>query len=388
MDHRRQPSDRQNILVAFPSLVVRLHTLSLEQFRNYPSLTLDLSSSDRHLFIGSNGSGKTNILEAISVLSLTKSALGIDEEHLMQWGSAHYRVKGLSRTDTGEDVMLETVSQLQPRKQKACFVNDVRVQASAVIGRLPIVLFLPQDLQLFSGPPAERRRFVDQLLSQVSSEYFQALSDYLKFVKQRNALLKSIAQGASVPADLDTWDEQLAERGSIVTLARLELMETFSLALVDELRTLGEHWTDVKIVYERSSDSHTRADIAADIRSALRSTRDRDILLQSTSVGPHRDDWYITAEGHPLATFASRGQQRVSVLALLFLQASFVELRRGERPLILLDDVFSELDDSHQEGVLNAFVDHQVFITGTHLPKNMEKAQVWNVTEGEVFLAQ
>jgi DNA replication and repair protein RecF len=161
-------------------------------------------------------------------------------------------------------------------------------------------------------------------------------------------------------------------------------MELFSLTLVDELRTLGENWPDARIVYERATDERSREAITADLIQSFRAVRDRDILMQSTSTGPHRDDWYIAVENRPLATFASRGQQRASVLALLFLEASFVELRRGERPLILLDDVFSELDDHHQEGVLRSFLDHQVFITGTHVPKEILDSRVWEVLNGEL----
>ncbi len=324
------------------------------------------------------------MLESVSVLSLTKSPLGVEEEYVQQWETMFYRVRGEARNDKNEQFTLEVVSQSQPRKQKACFLNDVRVQVSQMIGALPTVLFLPQDLQLFSGPPAERRRFIDQLLSQVSPDYFRALSDYVKYLKQRNVLLKHIAQGMAGRGELEPWDHKLAETGSAVTVARLELMETFGLTLADEIAQLGEQWNEVRIVYDRSSESHDLLEIHADLLAAFRSAQDRDILLQSTSSGPHRDDWAITVDGHRLTSFASRGQQRTCVLALLFLEASFVELRRGERPIILLDDVFSELDDRHQEGVMRAFADHQVLITGTHLPKNMAEGTVWRVEEGRV----
>ncbi len=374
------------VLLFLYSLPVRIQSLSLEHFRNYESLALDLSGSLLHLFIGPNGSGKTNILESLSILSLTKSSLGIEEEFVQQWDAPYYRVKGRAVSDAGEETTVEVVYQSQPRKQKGCFLNDVRVPISQVVGVVPSVLFLPQDLQLFSGPPAERRRFIDQLLSQVSGEYLRALTEYQKYLKQRNVLLKHIAQGTGHREDLRPWDEQLAETGAVVTESRLQLMETFGLTLTDEIAQLGEQWDDVRIVYDRSSEGRDAAAIRADLLAALRQSQDRDILLQSTGNGPHREDWALVVNGHRLATFASRGQQRTCVLALLFLEASFVELRRGERPIILLDDVFSELDDRHQEGVMKAFAEHQVFITGTHLPKNMPEAQVWGVERGNVEL--
>ncbi len=365
---------------------MRLISLALEQYRNYDRLTLDFPADDLHLFVGPNGSGKTNILEAISLLSLTKSFLSIEEEDLRKWGTEFYRVTGRVQTDSGQEEKLEIVSQVLPRKQKACFCNDVKVSLSQMVGRLPVVIFLPQELSLFMGPPSDRRRFLDQILSQVSPGYFSALMDYQKVLKQRNALLKSIAEGQADTGMLTPWDQEIAALGSSLTLLRLELIGTFNLALREEVRTLGERWEDVLVMYKRTGAACEKEQLQQEILGELQSALERDVILRTTTVGPHRDDWSMEVAGRSLITFASRGQQRVAVLALLLLQGSYLEVRRGEKPVILLDDIFSELDEDHRERLLDAFSGHQVILTATEVPAQdfpgivsvMDKGQLVN----------
>lgn len=362
---------------------MRISSLQLEQFRSYPALSIDLSTADVHVFVGANGAGKTNILEAISVLSLTKSCHGSDEADVMQWETEYYRVRAKTETSDSEEKQLEVVSQTAPRKKKACFINDVQVAAGEMVGALPTVFFLPQDLDLFTGAPQQRRTFLDQLLCQVSPEYLVTLATYQKTVKQRNGLLKSIREGYAKEADLEIWDQTLAQHGAKITLKRLELIEVLQCTLREELHALGEAWETVELVYDRKGWGRDLAGIENDITSLLAENRKRDIILQSTSAGPHREDWHMEADGRSLPTFASRGQQRTAVLALLFLQVSFLELRRNEKPVILLDDVFSELDDAHQVALLKSLEGHQVVITTTHIPSEVHGAQIWEVKAGE-----
>lgn len=365
---------------------MRLLSLSLEQYRNYAALTVDFPSDDLHLFIGPNGSGKTNLLEAVALLSLTKSFLGLEEEDLMQWGTEFYRVRARVRTDSGEEEELEVVSQSSPRRQKACFRNGVKLPLSTLVGRLPVVTFLPQELSLFAGPPADRRRFLDQILCQVSPEYYLSLMSYQKALKQRNALLKSIAEGSVDVSFLPPWDQEIATFGAELTLMRLELVETFNLALREEIRALGEAWNDAGVVYRRTGVARDREVLIAEILAALGSAQDRDVILRTTTVGPHRDDWAFEADGRPLQSAASRGQQRVAVLALLLLQASYLEVRRGEKPVILLDDIFSELDETHRKHLLQSFADHQILMTAADMPVDVQSftGSIKKVGEGRV----
>lgn len=352
---------------------MRIQSLRLEQFRSYESLDLDLSGSDVHLLVGPNGAGKTNVLEAISILSLTKSCVRSDEGDVVQWGKEYYRVRGSVMSDAGGEKQLEVVSQMMPRKQKACFVNDVRLPVSEMVGQLPVVVFLPQDLELFTGSPANRRQFLDQLLCQVSPEYLQSLTQYQKILKQRNSLLRKIADGVARVDDLAIWNEKLAEQGSQITTRRLELIEVLQCTIGQEINQLGENWDDVTIVYKKKE---------GELIDLLDHYQERDLILQSTTVGPHREDWSIDVHGRSIDSFASRGQQRTAVLALLFLEVSYLELQRGEKPVILLDDVFSELDDVHQGALLSSFDSHQVIVSTTHLPEEIAGAKVHRVEKG------
>jgi DNA replication and repair protein RecF len=234
---------------------------------------------------------------------------------------------------------------------------------------LPTVTFLPRDLDLFTGAPAERRRFLDQLLCQVSPPYIESLSTYQKVLKQRNALLKRIAQGMASVSDLEPWDIALSKEGAVITSIRLELIETFGLSLAAELQSLGESWRNIHFSYERATEETSCGVLASELQTRLAANRAKDVLLQSTTVGPHREDWMLLVEGHHLGEIGSRGQQRVAMLALLFLQASYLELRTGERPIVLLDDVCSELDDQHQERILEGLSGNQVILTGVQVPE-------------------
>lgn len=358
---------------------MRIDQLSLEKFRSYDARAFDFTEKDVHVFIGPNGIGKTNILEAISLLSLTKSCQKAEEADIIAWGEDYYRVKATVSMGNDEEKHLELVSQISPRKQKACFINDVKVGAGEMVGTLPTVIFLPQDLELFSGSPGSRRGFLDQLLCQVSGEYLQTLMQYQKILKQRNALLRKIADGSARKTDLAIWDDKTAEAGAIVTLRRLELCEMLQCTFGQELCSLGEDWNDARIVYERKGNARDFASAKSELMDLLSHFQSRDIILQSTTIGPHRDDWKVVVDGRDISTFASRGQQRTAILALLFLEVSYLELQRGHKPVVLLDDVFSELDDYHQTALLQSLSGHQVFITTTHIPSNVHGAKVWEM---------
>lgn len=365
---------------------MRLLSLQLEQFRTYPGLSLDLGEGSIHLLLGQNGAGKTNLLEAISVLSLTRSLRGSDDDDLRTWGNDHYRVQGRAETDTGQIITLETVSVTTPRRRRACFINDVQKPVGEYAGTLPTVAFLPEDLGLFRGPPSERRRFLDQVLCQVSQEYMRSLSSYQQVLKQRNTLLRTLKDGGD-PDSLTPWEKQMAEYGAVITLLRLELLQTINLSLQDELSRLGEKWAEPSLQYDRETQSTTQEDLCEELKALFQRSRPRDREMLSTSVGPHREDWQLVAGERPLPTWASRGQERIALIALLLLQVAFVELRRGERPVILLDDVLSELDSGHQNFLLQSLHGHQILLSGTHMPEAMDSLIVWHVMPGQVLRA-
>jgi len=362
---------------------MRIVSLQLEQFRSYVRQTVLLSDRDVQLFIGPNGSGKTNLLEAMSVLSLGKSCRGKEEGDLVHWGRSFYRLRAEIRSDVGERSRIEVLSEITPRRRKAAFLNDVRIPLTDAIGTVPVVIFLPQDLELFSGAPADSRRFLDQLLSQADQSYVPAFAAYQKVLKQRGALLRQIADGRYPPSALNVWDRELAEKGAPLTLARLELLAALDLSFAAEMAGLGETWGEATLCPVRKTTGRNLEDLKRELLELLLHARQRDIALQSTTVGPHREDWHILCDGRPLSTFASRGQERVAVVALLLLEVSYLQLRRRERPVILLDDVFSELDDAHQSALLHRLTDCQVLMTAVRAPAHVEEATVWRMRDGE-----
>lgn len=361
---------------------MKIRSLQLRGFRNYASQDIEFGDGDVHMFVGPNGSGKTNILEAISVLSLSRSCRGHDDETLIRWGEDFYKITAMLQRDDESDATLEIVAQMRPARKKAAFLNDVRVPLARHVGTLPTVIFLPQDLTLFSGQPAGRRRFMDQLLCQMSPDYFVQLTQYQRCIKQRNVLLKRIAEQKASLQDLDTWDAQAAASGSAVTVARLELIETLNVSFSGEVELLGESWPSAEMRMQRHTTERDRDALEKELLSLYAERRQRDVLLQATTVGPHREDWQVYVEDRALHTFASRGQERTAVLALLLLQVAYAELRSGRKPVILLDDVFSELDDTHQQAIVQRFSGYQTILTATHLPPDVSSACVYRVQHG------
>lgn len=361
---------------------MRILSLALERFRNHALTRLEIAGADSALFVGENGSGKTNVLEAVSVLAFGKSCRGADDDDVVQWNEGSYRVVARVRTDMGEERSIEVVSEVSPRRRKAGFLNDVRVPVSRVIGELPVVAFLPEDLDLFRGPPQLRRKLLDQLLCQVSPAYLQELTQYHRLLKQRNALLKRINAGEARMLDLDAWDTPLACSAARITVARLELMETFGVTLPHECAALGLPWTEIRFLYDRSGAERDVGMLEQEMVVRLRDVRDRDCIIQSTTVGPHRDDWSIAAGGRNVTTFASRGQERLLLLALLTLEVSYLQLQRGETPVVLLDDAFSELDAAHGALLLPALTNVQVLLTSAHDIPMPHGAGIWDIVAG------
>lgn len=363
---------------------MRIKTLNCTQFRSYASLQFNTGTSDIHVLFGPNGAGKTNVLEAINILALSRSFLGIEDSELLRWNEEWYTVAAEAELQDGETFSLEVAYQIAPQKKKVFRHNGADITAKELVGLMPTVTFLPEDLELFTGSPQNRRSYLDRILCQVSPVYLQTLSQYQHVVKQRNVLLKTLQQGNGSTEDLAVWDEQLAELGTAITLERLELLELWQLSIEAELQQLGEDFTNCSLQYARKTTATEAVALKEECREALSANYSRDIALASTSIGPHRDDWNLYVNERKITSFASRGQQRTAVVALLFLETSYLELKRNERPIVLLDDVFSELDDGHQTALRNAMANTQVFITTAHTPPNWPEATYWHVQNGAI----
>lgn len=353
---------------------MRLLSLTLESFRSYSKLELSFDPEENvTVLLGDNATGKTNLLEAICVLALLHSPRKVEDADLITWEQTHYRIAGHCLRGGSEELTLEVVSQVHPRKQRACFVNGVRTPSMRYIGLLPLVTFTPGELTLFTGSPALRRHLLDTLLCQVSSSYRTALHEYERAMKQRNSLLRTIQEGLEKPHSLEPWDEKLSLLGALLTVDRLQLIETLQMTIGKELTALGEKPQSARFTYVRRGEGQKEAEIREELRETLRHFRERDCQMLATSVGPHRDDWVLHVNGHDIAVSGSRGQQRAALLALLLLQASFLEMRTGEKPVLLLDDVFSEFDERHRRSVLSTMTGNQVIITALELGEHLRQ---------------
>ena len=368
--------------------IVRLLSLSLEYFRSYERLDLTFGQSPMQLLVGENGSGKTNIVEAIGYLSQGRSYLGVKPEDVIHWNKGHFRVRAETLSDAGAKSTLEVVFQQIPSRATACFLSDVRVPFATFIGSLPAISFLPQDLGIFTGPPSQRRSFLDSLLVQLDPAYLPLRMRLERTLKQRNALLKRIDSGEAQESDLGTWDEELASVGAGIQRARLLLADSISKQLPAMLSRLGEEWKTVEFTYIRSTAGLEEDAIRFEILSLLKDRRIKDIPAGTTTAGPHRDDWDVLIDGRSMGIVASRGQQRAGFVALLFICVALLADRKNEKPLILLDDVLSELDEVHQEVLLKHCSDYQTIVTTAHLLENLQSAgDIWEVEGGQVHRA-
>jgi DNA replication and repair protein RecF len=386
---------------------MHLTQLSLTNFRNYASQELSFEAAPV-LLLGENAQGKTNLLEAVFLLATGRSERASIDADLIAWDARDdvqpvARVAGRAQRQSGDAPVAVNVEVLIAGREgahglvasKKFRLNGVARRASDVIGAITAVLFTTDDMELVKGPPAGRRRYLDIMLSQADRAYVRALSHYNKVVTQRNALLKRVQEGAAKRDELAYWDEELARDGAGLLSARAAaLAELAPAATASHGRLSGER-EDFAVAYqprfsedwpsERIAQSDV-SDVEAALLDRLQSTYARDIGAGITLVGPHRDDMSMTLGGEPAAHFASRGQQRTAALALRLAEARFLRDRSGEQPVLLLDDVLSELDESRRASVLEAIESEQVFITSPDPDRFSERfvasAQCFRVEAG------
>ncbi|MFH1084159.1 MAG: DNA replication/repair protein RecF [Chloroflexota bacterium] len=390
--------------------------LSLTNFRNYTRLELDLPARV-NVFQGENAQGKTNLLEAVYYLATTRSPLASHDRELIHWAAErevipHCQVDGaFTRAGAAHTLAYTLVKERAngaPAAQ-AVFRRQIRVdgvprRAMDVVGQLNVVLFLPEDIRLVAGAPAERRRYLDITLCQVNAEYCHTLARYNRVIEQRNALLKAIRERQARPGELSYWDEQAAQLGAYVVAERLRAVA----ALAAEARRLQGALTAqqeaLDLVYatpEWPTDVPTKTPVAAGpadplaerlcagLHAGLAAARAQEIARGVTLVGPHRDDLRFVLNGMDATVYASRGQQRTIALALKLAEVLYMRARAGQAPVLLLDDALSELDQRRAQLLLAAVADaEQVLITTTDLghydPDFLRRATLWRVAAGSV----
>ena len=328
--------------------------LRLNNFRNFKTKLLEFSPKIT-VIVGPNASGKTNILESMFVLATGKSFRARIEEEMVNYDAEIARAKcrvtvGGAQSDL-EAVLtrgLIDIGKSAPEKiaRKKLLVNGVAKRLVDFAGNFKVTLFGPWDLDLVTESPSLRRNFLDTVLSQVDREYRRASLSYEKGLRQRNRLLLRIREEGLSRNQLLFWDKLLIKNGDYISLARQGLIE-----FINSTHALNKE--KLELYYDKSAISEAR----------LEQYAEEEVAAATTLVGPHRDDFIFKLKNRDLARFGSRGEQRMGVLWLKLAELAFIEQKSGERPTLLLDDIFSELDDEHREIVVKSALDQQTIIT-------------------------
>lgn len=362
--------------------LLKIKQLKLKNYRNYDLLELDFDPSTNILY-GDNAQGKTNILESIYMCGTTKSHRGTKDRDMIRFGQEEAHIEAVIDK---KGVPFEIDIHLKNNSPKGVAINKMPIRrAIELFGIVNIVLFSPEDLNIIKNGPSERRKFIDLELSQLDKVYLSDLSNYNRIVNQRNKLLKDVYDRKDLIETLDIWDLQLVNYGKKIIDRRNQFIVELNeiVAKVHEQLTGGkEH---LQIYYEPSASS-------VDFEINLKKNREKDIKMKSTSVGPHRDDICFMADGLDIRKFGSQGQQRTAALSLKLSEIEIVKKVINDTPILLLDDVLSELDKHRQNYLLDSISDIQTLITCTGLDDFVNNRfhinKIMHVDNGKVALPE
>ena len=357
---------------------MRLRRLRLRNHRNYSQLDLS-PGPDVNVFIGANGQGKTNLLEAVAMLALSSSPRVRREVELVGPVGPESRIEAEVEAGTSRREISIAIDLEGERTRRTIEVDGARRRALDLPGHFRVVLFWPDDLGLVKSGPELRRRFLNQMLVQVEPGYARAISRLRRVLEQRNSLLKRIAAGEGGEDTLDAWNQELVQVGAEIALARARAVRELEpeAARCHAEIAGGER---LEIAYEGPPEN---------LAEAVNNSLPEDLRRGWTSVGPHRDDLRVTLGGQDARSYGSQGQQRTAVVSMKLAEAELVERRTRERPVLLLDDVLSELDGERRAALLGHVAQGgQVIVTsveaGPFPPELIARSMVWTVTEGTI----
>lgn len=366
-----------------------LEELKLHHFRNYDDLMVKFHPGI-NVLIGENAQGKTNLLEAIYVLALTKSHRTANDRELITWKQHDATVAGRIRKQLGS---LPLAVQFSSHGKRVRMNHLVQPRMSSYIGALNVVLFAPEDLQLVKGAPVIRRQFMDTEFSQMSNQYLFALGKYNQVLKQRNQYLKQLKyHQESDRVLLDVLSEGLAKSGGQVVALRYQLLhqlEGWAQELHEHISTRKEKLTFRYVSQVKTADDKTVPDYQQELLASYQQRADHEIELGTTLTGPHRDDVAFLVNGQDVQSFGSQGQQRTTALAVKLAEIELMKQQTNEYPLLLLDDVLSELDNDRQTHLLTAIQDKvQTFLTTTSLSgvarQLINQPAIYHIQQGQV----
>ena len=356
-----------------------IESLELKNYRNYQNLQLDFDKGT-NIFYGDNAQGKTNILESVYLCGTTKSHRGSKDKEIIRFGEEESHIRMMIRKD---ELSYKIDMHLRKNKAKGVAINGLPIKkARELFGIVNLVFFSPEDLNIIKNGPGERRRFMDLELCQLDQIYLTDLAGYNHIVNQRNRLLKDLYMNPSLKETLDIWDMQMLQYGTKIINKRKDFVRDLNQVIQDIHHNLTGGIEHLEVVYEPSTE-------AEDFENVLKKNRERDIRMKMTSAGPHRDDLSFVVNGIDIRKYGSQGQQRTAALSLKLSEIYLVKEKIKDTPVLLLDDVLSELDSNRQTYLLDCIHDIQTLITCTGLDDFVSHQfhlnKVFKVVKGEVF---
>lgn len=358
-----------------------IESIQLKNYRNYEALDMKLDKETNILY-GDNAQGKTNVLEAIYLCGTTKSHRGSKDREIIKFqeDEAHIRM-----VVSKKNMKYRIDMHLKKNKAKGVAINGLPIKkARELFGIVNLVFFSPEDLNIIKNGPGERRRFLDLELCQLNAIYLTDLSNYNHVVNQRNKLLKDLAFRPDLMDTLDIWDLQMAQFGKKIIQERTKFIEKLNEIIQEIHRNLTGEREALELIYEPSVTAES-------IEQEIAKNRERDLKLKLTTIGPHRDDLCVMVNGIDIRKFGSQGQQRTAALSLKLSEIYLVKEVMKDTPVLLLDDVLSELDSSRQNYLLNSIHDVQTVITCTGLDEFVNNRfhinKIFHVVCGQVYLS-
>ena len=357
---------------------MRIKSLALNDFRNIENISIEFDKG-LNIIYGDNAQGKTNILESIYVAGTTRSHKGSKDREMIKLGEeeAHIRII-LEKDDLDRKIDMH----LKKSKSKGVAVDGIPIHKSAdIFGIVQLIFFSPEDLSMIKDGPAERRRFIDMELSQIEKIYLYNLSKYNKILTQRNNLLKQISYDTELSDTLDVWDEQLVSTGLEIIKSRRK----FIFELNEIIKPIHEKLTGGKEELEIEYNPNVTEE---DFKDKLKSGRNSDIYQKTTLTGPQRDDITFYINKNDVRKYGSQGQQRSTALSLKLSEIELFKKKTGDNPILLLDDVLSELDRSRQNYLIESIGDIQTIITCTGLEEFVENkkadGRIYKINSGKI----
>ena len=369
---------------------MRIDSLQLTNFRSYASLEASFPPGPQ-VVVGGNATGKTNLLESLVVLGTARSHRAGQDGELISWGADFARLEAGTADDAGVGAALEVILSRSPGggSRKRILVNGVARRPAALAGTLPVVLFAPEDMLLISGAPALRRSAVDTLVGQTVPAAGATLANYARAITQRNNLLRAIRDGTAAPDELRFWDGVVIDDGARIVDWRRDVLRTLSEPLAAAHGEIAPAEDRLELRYLTNAEPTASETTRDALRRRLTETAEKEQWNGATLIGPHRDDVGFVSAGRDLAGSASRGQERTAILAFKLAQLDVLRATLGQPPLLLLDDVFSELDPQRRAHLVRRIGElPQAFVTTTTTddldPTLVASATVWRVSSGRL----